>query len=847
MPALLLLCAAMKKISYRPLVALSLVLLVAACGGGGGSSNVDAPAASVAQSETTAAPAISWYSAAAPLIERYCVTCHRDGGVAPFALETYDQVFSKRSALVYSLEADTMPPLGFVDLAESERQLLLQWANDGAPKGDPSQIPAPELTGAYSYHADVRPIIDQHCIGCHVEGGIAPFPLDSYRDVRGVAAAIAFSIERGTMPPWPPTQGYTDLAHARVLSPEQKMTFLTWLAGTMPEGSPADYSPPPLAENLPQTQFNLELPLPQAYTPVLRPDDHRCFAIEWPLEEFSYVTDVDVIPDQVEQVHHVIVSIAEPENADLYYAADSQDGSPGWYCLGAGGVSGAPLPRQIGGWVPGAGREPTPEGTGIGIKPGSVMVVQMHYNTLVAEPMPDQSTVLLATTAEVERPASGFLLTDPNFLRTGGMPIPANAPYVRHEMTLPAWGLALVFGKDAKVSRGDPWAFLTTQLHMHNLGTSGRVTLLRENGTQQILLDVSEWDFNWQGTYRFSREVLVQPRDRIKLECTWDNSQSNQPFVDGVQLQSQYVEWGDGTQDEMCLTSVYMTRPTEGYDYSYAPSVHIESPSYRQQFQPGDLVPLRLLFNNFQLHAPGEHNVADPAVHAGGEHSGDAADHGGVFSGHYHVYLDTDDDAAEHLTAWDDEYYYQLPDNMDEGLHQLRVSLRGSDHHPLDIEQTVEIEIVQSAQGESFALVDAQDWREQSANVDSLADHRPESIDCQANSWYQEDDALEVQTGYCNYLSLSQKSKADIRAGDQLHLVLWHGDLAFEEPAVAHVAASIAGEIVWEREIDIPSEAEIFDVKLPLQMDAPAGSKVEFHLHNHGYNTWTLLELEILR
>ena len=841
------------KITYNlSIFVCSLVVMLTACSGGGSGSgglNESAGDAGVTtnQPEASEPPAISWYSTAAPLIERYCVACHRDGGIAPFALETYEQVYSKRSALVYALEADTMPPAGFADFSALELELLLQWANDGAAKGDPSQTPQEGLFERYSYHADIRPIIERHCIGCHVQGGIAPFPLDSYEAVKGVAAASAFSIERGAMPPWPPTQGYTPLEHARVLEPSEKTTILEWLAGTMPEGNPADYSADDLVVKAPGSDFDLSLQLPQAYTPKLRPDDHRCFAIEWPLDEFAYVTDVDVLPDQLDEVHHVIVSIAEPEDAQMYYASDNQDGNPGWYCLGAGGVPGAPLPRQIGGWVPGAGREPTPEGTGVGVKPGSVLVVQMHYNTLVAEPTPDQSTVLLATASEVERPASGFLLTDPRFLRPGGMPIPANDPDVRHEMILPAWGLAMVFGEDAQVALNDPWAFLTTQLHMHNLGTSGRVTLLRENGTEQVLLDVDEWDFNWQGTYRFTREVLVQPLDRIKLECTWDNSQSNQAFVNGEQLQSQYVEWGDGTQDEMCLTSVYMTRPQEDYDYSYGPTLYIASPEYRQQFEAGDLIPLRLLLNNFDLQDPGEHKHSDAMAHEGGAHDSESANHSAVFSGHYHVYLDTDDDASEHLTAWDDEYYYQLPEILEEGSHQLRVSLRGGDHHPLGIEQTVEIDVVESVDTESFSLVSAEDWQEQSVGDDSLASHRPAEIDCQDNSWYLEDDALEVQTGYCNYLSLAQESGSDIRAGDQLHLVLWHGDLAFEDPAVAHVAISIAGKIVWEQDIDIPSDAEIFDVKVPLQEAVPAGSRIEFHLHNHGYNTWTLLQLEVIR
>ncbi len=120
------------------------------------------------------------------------------------------------------------------------------------------------------------------------------------------------------------------------------------------------------------------------------------------------------------------------------------------------------------------------------------------------------------------------------------------------------------------------------------------------------------------------------------------------------------IEWGDGTGDEMCLMSVLMTLPREDYDYSYAPTVHIETPAYRQQFAPGELVPLKLLLNNFTLHDPGMHDHADATMHMDSEHAAANADHSQVFEGHYHVYLDTDDDTAEHLTAWDSSYFYQL-------------------------------------------------------------------------------------------------------------------------------------------------------------------------------------------
>jgi hypothetical protein len=273
--------------------------------------------------------------------------------------------------------------------------------------------------------------------------------------------------------------------------------------------------------------------------------------------------------------------------------------------------------------------------------------------------------------------------------------------------------------------------------------------------------------------------------------------------------------------------------------------VHIEAPGYRQRFAAGDVVPLKLLFNNFTLHDPGEHDHEDPVLHAGSDHAMESDDHSGVFSGHYHLYLNTSDDAADHITAWDSGYFYQLPGDIEPGSHTLRVSLRGPDHHALGIEQAVEIEVQAGAATSRLSLVDADAWTEQAPADDSLAGHRPAQVACPASSWYNEDGALEVETGYCNYLSLVQPSAAPLKAGNTLHLVLWHAGLAFEEPATAHVAVSIGGRLVWETEVAIPAEANIHDLRIPVEFDAPAGSAVEFHLHNHGYNSWTLLQLDV--
>ncbi|MCC6807219.1 MAG: hypothetical protein IT381_07330 [Deltaproteobacteria bacterium] len=97
-------------------------------------------------------------------------------------------------------------------------------------------------------------------------------------------------------------------------------------------------------------------------------------------------------------------------------------------------------------------------------------------------------------------------------------------------------------------------------LHMHNLGTRGRISLDGSSG-DRCLLAIDAWDFHWQGSYRFDKPVKLPIGDTVKLECHWDNSQANQAIYDGEQLVARDVEWGEGTTDEMCLGVLYVSPP----------------------------------------------------------------------------------------------------------------------------------------------------------------------------------------------------------------------------------------------------------------------------------------------
>jgi len=63
------------------------------------------------------------------------------------------------------------------------------------------------------------------------------------------------------------------------------------------------------------------------------------------------------------------------------------------------------------------------------------------------------------------------------------------------------------------------------------------------------VVDVPEWDFNWQQLYLFEEPLVAQPTDTVTITCAYNTTG-----------QTDTVTWGEGTQDEMCLNFFYVTQ-----------------------------------------------------------------------------------------------------------------------------------------------------------------------------------------------------------------------------------------------------------------------------------------------
>jgi hypothetical protein len=104
-----------------------------------------------------AGDAVTYHNRISRVLQANCLECHRRGGVAPFALETYEQVNAKAGQIRRMVERGLMPPwfagvpekgahspwINDRSLAERDRADLLAWLANGKPAGNPADAPLP--------------------------------------------------------------------------------------------------------------------------------------------------------------------------------------------------------------------------------------------------------------------------------------------------------------------------------------------------------------------------------------------------------------------------------------------------------------------------------------------------------------------------------------------------------------------------------------------------------------------------------------------------------------------------------------------------------------------------------
>ena len=384
-----------------------------------------------------------------------------------------------------------------------------------------------------SYAEQVAPILNKHCTSCHHDGAVAPFSLVGFENAKRNAASVVSAVNDKRMPPWKAVHGYGDFQDENRLTDEEITTLANWSQAGAPHGDP---------KKEPKAQvFNpdWELGKPDIVLTPSKPytlgpegqDVYRNFVFDLKNTEPVYVTAMDVKPGNKKIVHHVI-GFLDSRGASTRLAAQNKDGQEGYTTTG-GGIGTVPS-GSIGGWAPGVAVKKAAPGTSFVIRPGTKIVMQVHYHKNGKDES-DQTRLGLYTTKEKPKEENDiFWCANPAFR----IPVGAAKHPVTWKQTIP----------------GDATIY-TVMPHMHLLGKSMKAKVIKDDGTEIPLVFVENWDFNWQLVYSLKQPLKVKQGWKIAVEAIYDNSDSN-PYKT-----NHPVTWGEQTTDEMALLVIGYSSP----------------------------------------------------------------------------------------------------------------------------------------------------------------------------------------------------------------------------------------------------------------------------------------------
>ncbi|MEM9586285.1 MAG: redoxin domain-containing protein [Planctomycetota bacterium] len=364
------------------------------------------------------------------------------------------------------------------------------------------------VSGSVTYTRDVAPILNARCVSCHREGEIAPFTLTSYDDILGWEDTIMEVIDDGRMPPWSANPAHGRFANDARLTQQEKDTVFAWIDGGMPKGDLADLPAPPEFTDgwqIPKPDQVLTMRDDPFQVPAEGVVDYQRFIVDPGWETDKYIVAAEARPENRSVVHHIVVYVLEP------------------------GARRTDLRKVLAAYAPGSPPLVLPEGVAMKIRAGSKLLFEMHYtpNGTACTDL-SYAGVSFTDADSVEREMQGQVAINHRFR------IPPQAK--QHEV-IAHYG-----------SRRDQ-LLISMSPHMHLRGSAFRYEARYPDGDTEILLDVPQYDFNWQLKYVLETPKLLPKGTVVTCTATYDNSPENLTNPDPTRT----VSWGDQSWDEMMI------------------------------------------------------------------------------------------------------------------------------------------------------------------------------------------------------------------------------------------------------------------------------------------------------
>lgn len=270
------------------------------------------------------------------------------------------------------------------------------------------------------------------------------------------------------------------------------------------EGNPDDAPPnPEFKEGWHLGEPDLVVRMEEPYRLAAEGKDvYRNVVLPIPVAARRYVKAVELRPGNPKVVHHASMFIDQSGQSRRLARRERPAGFDGMDLP----ESAAVVAGQMLNWEPGKRPEPAGEGLSWVLHPNSDLVLQLHLH-------PSGKPEEVAAQA-------GFYFTDE---------APTNTPYL---LRLPQWQIDIPAGASNHVVQNSYVLPVDVRLlrispHAHYLGRELQGFAILPDGRKEWLLRIKDWDFNWQGDFRYEMPVYLPRGTKLMLHFTFDNSAAN--------------------------------------------------------------------------------------------------------------------------------------------------------------------------------------------------------------------------------------------------------------------------------------------------------------------------------
>jgi mono/diheme cytochrome c family protein len=384
-----------------------------------------------------------------------------------------------------------------------------------------------------SYSQDVAPVLAENCASCHRAGGIAPFAMDSHAMVQGWSPMIREVLMTKRMPPGQIDGHIGEFINDRIVDDADVRNIIAWAEA----GAPNDGDVDPLAELTWSTsKWNLGdepdyiIKVPSQPVPATGVLPYRDVAVVIDLDgKDRWLKGSEYSAGDPTVLHHTINRLDFPGE------------------VGRGQLNGTIKGKaSITAYVPGGTIAMNPPNTGGLIKDGSTLHLNLHYTTTGRETV-DDSEIGLWFYPEGEEPTEQMGGQCACIFPNTWTNIPANDPNFEQVSTI-------TVPYDAEIH-----SFLP---HMHFRGKYMRFYADYPDGTNEELINISQFNYNWQMNYTYAEPKFVPEGTKITAVGAFDNSAQNPANPDPERT----VPWGQQSWDEMFFGAVQWKELNHGGD-----------------------------------------------------------------------------------------------------------------------------------------------------------------------------------------------------------------------------------------------------------------------------------------